>query len=141
MYVPISPEAILILESLIKSWKPVARAALDPGTFEVNNEVVYLQLSGTIKVGEPAPRTTSVSYARLAGLALAKCNSATRTAIVREYLAGRSEDAVKAATVAALDLPRELRDGSARIISADFEQLLINVEAPEPVALQKLQEA
>ena len=129
----ISPEAILILESLIKSWKPGARAALDPGSYEVDGEIVYLTLSGTIKVGEPAPRTTSVSYARLAGLALAKCNPATRTAIVREYLAGRSEDAAKVAAVAALDLPRELRDGSARVVGASCVDL--TVEVPEPATL------
>ena len=85
---PGTPEAILLLAKLVKDWKPAARAALDPGSYEVEGETLYVSLSGSLRIGEPVPRRESVSYSRLAGLALAKCNAATRAAIAREYHSG-----------------------------------------------------
>lgn len=130
MKFPLSPEAILLLAKIVKDWKPAARAALDPDTFEVS-ESIHLDISGTVKVGQPVPRRESVSWATVAALALAKCSPATRAAIAREYHAGRDERKVRETFTAGLDLSTELRDGSVRVVDmacVDLTEVPVRLE-------------
>ena len=120
---PLSPEAVLLLAKIVSTWKPAARAALDPDTYEVS-ESVHLDISGTVKVGQPVPRRESVSWATVAALALAKCSEATRAAVVSEYHAGRDERKVRETFTDGLDLRvAEVRDGSARVSGAEYVDL------------------
>jgi hypothetical protein len=112
---PMSPEAVLVLSKLLAEWKPVARAALDPGTYLLGPEPVAVEVSGQLSIGDPVPRRKSVAYARLSGLALSKLSATSRAAVAREYAKGSAEPALLDSFVSSLGLPVEVRDGSARV--------------------------
>jgi len=112
---PLSPAAAYAVETIARrDWRPIASLALDPGTYAVDEEIA-LRVQGTVRVNPPRSQRDSVSYKRLASLALAKLSPTSRGAVAREYCDGREEPTKLARVVSTLGLGESLRDGSVSV--------------------------